>query len=591
MELGVRESRTDRHRLDTGSGQLDGEALGEHRGPRFRCRVGAAGDPTRDAAHGEDVTSAPIDHPGQRRVCETHNRCDEDIEHLLFLMDARIEESALHPEAGVVHQHIDLESTDGAGHAIDVRALGQVGGDNLCLHPVDLVHLLRQGIQSHPIPTHQDKVVTLSSERLRETLTDSGRGTSDQCTGHPPILVHRRTYRGVVLLRTLGSSLACVMAGAALTLTPVNATEGTVEPRVIGGQEADPGEFGFVASVLDAPRYRQSGAYQAQYCAASLTSPTTVITAAHCLVDQETGRELKPRDVLIGFGSNLRSPTLRVIAVEDFRVHPEYRIKTAANDIAVVYLAQPVPDLPVIALAQGVEVDAYDAPGTAAKVAGWGNTSARGNRFLPELQVGNLRVFPDGSCGRGARYEVNGVSFKGFAKRDANARTMLCAAGASPAGAIIDACQGDSGGPLTAGAGDARRLIGVVSWGQQCASRFPGVYTRISSETEFLIDSGVLPDRPPILAPEVEVTTTSETSARIQFLAAKDGTRIESFAATMTDSATGEVYSCTTAPAAGRRTASCTVVGLPSSGSFRVEAISGNSAGSSPVSSPVVVDR
>ena len=396
---------------------------------------------------------------------------------------------------------------------------------------------------------------------------------------------------GGVFLRTVGSALVCTLVGAALSLTPAAATQESIQPRIIGGQEADPGEFGFVASVLDAPRYRQSGAYQAQYCAASLTSPTTLVTAAHCLVDQRTGEELKTSDVLIAFGSNLRSPTLRVIAVEDFVVHPNYRIKTAANDIAVVQLAQTVTDYPTIALAQGADIDAYEAAGTAAKVAGWGNTRAGGNRFFPELQVGNVRVFPDTACGRGTRYEVNGVEFKGFSKRDANARTMLCAAGASPAGAVIDACQGDSGGPLTVGVGEARRLIGVVSWGQRCASRFPGVYTRISSETDFLIDSGVLGNQAPILAPEVDVVMTTETSARIRLFAPRDGTRVESFAATVTDVLTGAVYTCTTAPAPGRRTATCVVAGLPATGSLRVEAISGNSAGSSPVSAPLDVSR
>ena len=396
---------------------------------------------------------------------------------------------------------------------------------------------------------------------------------------------------GGVFLHTLGSALLCTLVGATFSLTPAAATQESIQPRIIGGQEADPGEFGFVASVLDAPRYRQSGAYQAQYCAASLTSPTTLVTAAHCLVDQRTGEELKTSDVLIAFGSNLRSPTLRVIAVEDFTVHPNYRIKTAANDIAVVQLAQPVTDYPTIALAQGADIDAYEAAGTAAKVAGWGNTRAGGNRFLPELQVGNVRVFPDTACGRGTRYEVNGVEFTGFSKRDANARTMLCAAGASPAGAVIDACQGDSGGPLTAGVGEARRLIGVVSWGQRCASRFPGVYTRISSEADFLIDNGVLGDQAPILAPEVDVLMTTETSARIRLVAPRDGTRVESFAATVTDVLTGAVYTCTTAPAPGRRAATCVIDGLPATGSLRVEAISGNSAGSSPVSAPVEVSR
>lgn len=389
----------------------------------------------------------------------------------------------------------------------------------------------------------------------------------------------------------VGVFTATLLVGAAVALTPAWAGEGSKQPRVIGGQQADPAEFGFVASVLSAPRFRQSGAYQAQFCAASLTSPTTVVTAAHCLVDQSTGEDLRPRDLLIAFGSDLRSPNLRVIAVENFVVHPDYRIKTAENDIAVAYLAQPVVDLPTIQLAQGADVVAYDSPGTAAQVAGWGNTRARGNRFPPELQVGNLRVFPDVSCGNGKGFEVNGVRFDGFTKRDADARTMLCAAGASPAGSVIDACQGDSGGPLTAGAGDARRLIGVVSWGQQCASKLPGVYTRVSAEVEFLTNAGVLPEQPPILSPIITAEGTSPTSIRVRVTAPADGTVVNAFAVTATDITTGNVYTCATTPKPSRRTARCVIDGLPADVALRIEAISGNKWGSSPVSVPLILDR
>jgi secreted trypsin-like serine protease len=386
------------------------------------------------------------------------------------------------------------------------------------------------------------------------------------------------------------TAAACLVA-AAVVAPQASAYDVTSQPRVIGGKEADPGEFGFVASVLSAPRFRQLGAYQAQYCAASLTSPTTLITAAHCLVDQQTGERLRPRDLLIAFGSDLRSSNVRIASVQDFAVHPAYRVKTAENDIAVIYLSEPASDFPTIQLAQGAEVAAYDSAGTAAQVAGWGNTRAPGNRFLPELQVGSLRVFPDAACGRGKPYEVNGVRFDGFTKREVNSLTMLCAAGASPAGDVIDACQGDSGGPLTAGVGNGRRLIGVVSWGQQCASKLPGVYTRMSAESDFLIDAGVIPLQPPILAPSLEISTPSPTSARIRFTAPADGTRVNAFAVTATDPATGEVFTCTSAPKPNRRTATCVIDGIPTTGQLQFEAISGNSSGNSPVSRPSVLAR
>ena len=367
---------------------------------------------------------------------------------------------------------------------------------------------------------------------------------------------------------------------------PVSANE-PARPTVVGGGSGQSDEFGFVASILDAQVYRKDGPYQAQFCAGSLTSPTTIVTAAHCLVDQRTGRPYSSDGLLVAFGADLRSPSLRTIGVQDIRVHPQYRVKTNRNDLAVLYLSQPVEDYPTIAPPTGADVAAYTAAGTAAKVAGWGNTRANGNRYPTRLNVGNVRVFPDRACGSGKGYRVDGVSFDGFTDREADARSMLCAAGATPAGDVVDACQGDSGGPLVAGAGDARRLIGVVSWGQRCATSLPGVYTRITAQSDFLTDAGALPDLAPILAPEVSVTSTSPTEIRVRVEAPVDGTQIEAFAVTATDIATGQAYTCTSSPKPGKRIRACFIDGLPAGARLRIEAISGNSTGNSPVSVPV----
>lgn len=378
-------------------------------------------------------------------------------------------------------------------------------------------------------------------------------------------------------------SLALLVAASPSTAVP------TSTPLIVGGSTADPADFGFIAAVLDADSYRKSGAYQAQFCAASLTTPTTMVTAAHCVVDQKTARRTKPGEILVAFGSDLRSPSLRVIGVDDIRVHPDYRIKTTQNDVAVLHLSQPVTDYPAIGLPSGTEVAVYSAPGTSAKVAGWGNTRPRGNRYPPELQAGNVRVFPDSSCGRGKAYKVDGIKFQGFRRSEADADSMLCAAGVNGSGDVVDACQGDSGGPLVAGVGEARRLIGVVSWGQECASRLPGVYTRLGSVSEFLIDAGVLPQRAPILAPLVTVTSPKTGVLRIKMVAPADGTAIDAFAASVTNPQTGAIYTCTASPRPGKRTRACFVDGLPPGSVVTVDAISGNGVGSSPVSIPQTV--
>ncbi len=52
---------------------------------------------------------------------------------------------------------------------------------------------------------------------------------------------------------------------------------------------------------------------------------------------------------------------------------------------------------------------------------------------------------------------------------------ILCAAAPR-----TDSCQGDSGGPLFIGSGKGATLVGIVSFGQKCASETaPGVYTRV----------------------------------------------------------------------------------------------------------------
>ena len=54
---------------------------------------------------------------------------------------------------------------------------------------------------------------------------------------------------------------------------------------------------------------------------------------------------------------------------------------------------------------------------------------------------------------------------------------MLCAGDRN----TVDACQGDSGGPLVVKRGNDFVVIGIVSWGNGCASGYMGVYARVSS--------------------------------------------------------------------------------------------------------------
>ena len=82
------------------------------------------------------------------------------------------------------------------------------------------------------------------------------------------------------------ASLALLVAG---TATSASASTPAMTPRVINGDPESPDQYPFLVSLLLADRLAENGAFEAQFCGGTLTSPTTVVTAAHCVVDQKTG--------------------------------------------------------------------------------------------------------------------------------------------------------------------------------------------------------------------------------------------------------------------------------------------------------------
>lgn len=53
-----------------------------------------------------------------------------------------------------------------------------------------------------------------------------------------------------------------------------------------------------------------------------------------------------------------------------------------------------------------------------------------------------------------------------------------------------DACQGDSGGPLYFNSAGNNIIVGIVSWGYQCANgSFPGLSTTVASYTNWIVET------------------------------------------------------------------------------------------------------
>ncbi len=389
---------------------------------------------------------------------------------------------------------------------------------------------------------------------------------------------------GALALALTTSFVPPLSAALAAPTTPTKPPTGA--PRIIDGDAGDPAQFPFLVSLLQAERYATEGAFQAQFCGGTLTTPTTVVTAAHCVIDQRTGEQTLPTSVLIGVGPGLRAPDLRVVQVAAITPNPDYERRTAVNDIAVITLAEPVTDVPLLRPVAPDETQAALPGGTPVQVAGWGNTVTTGKAFPDAFRVGNLVVFPSESCGDGVGFSYGGYTFDGFDSDKVDRRVMLCAAGVTTTGRVIDSCQGDSGGPLVLGTGPAARLVGIVSWGEDCASSFPGVYTRVSSQYGFLQQQGAVGSTIPSTPPTITVTPRSN-QLLIGFTAADDGSDVTAFAAVVQDPTTGQVWNCFAAPRRDGAPSFCTVDGLTNGTTYQVTAIAGGPAGNTEVAGPV----
>ncbi|WFB11824.1 serine protease [Streptomyces sp. LX-29] len=232
----------------------------------------------------------------------------------------------------------------------------------------------------------------------------------------------------------------------AATKPDAGSSKTSVAKPIVGGSTTTASAYPYVMQITDAD--------ENQFCGGTLVTPTKVVTAAHCLVGENTS------SIRVVGGRTYRNGTNGTVArVSKIWVHPDYRSVTKGDDIAVLTLSTAMP-YSTASYVSSSETGVYRA-GTTARIIGWGTTSSGGSSSN-QLRTATVPTTTDSTCktAYGSRFIAS---------------DMVCA-GYQQGG--VDTCQGDSGGPLMIGG----RLAGVVSWGDGCADPgVPGIYTRLTT--------------------------------------------------------------------------------------------------------------
>ncbi|XP_067125324.1 clotting factor B-like [Centruroides vittatus] len=208
-------------------------------------------------------------------------------------------------------------------------------------------------------------------------------------------------------------------------------------------------------------------------CGASIIADKYILTAAHCFNSWSNIR--RPSDYIVRVGSHRRNKG-KNYEVSKITIHPHFKTGQYYDDIAILKLNSPIPNVTPVCLPSNNE--RYD--GKSVTVIGWGDTSYNG-RPADALQEATINVIPNHQCNASYTRLKDSSIPRGITSG------FICA-GNSWGG--IDACVGDSGGPLMMDSPSGWKIIGIVSFGYQCAKPgFPGVYTRVSNYLQWIYDN------------------------------------------------------------------------------------------------------
>uniref|UniRef100_A0A672QHK1 Coagulation factor IX n=1 Tax=Sinocyclocheilus grahami TaxID=75366 RepID=A0A672QHK1_SINGR len=238
---------------------------------------------------------------------------------------------------------------------------------------------------------------------------------------------------------------------------PTQPTIANNEHRIVGGNEATPGEIPWQVVFIEKVN-------KIAFCGGSLLSEEWVITAAHCVEGKVGSFFIRVGEHDVSKNEGRESDH----GIVEYHIHPRYNSRRSLynHDIALLKLKGPVKfsdyALP-ICLGSKDFIENLLRSAENSLVSGWGRLRYGGIESKTLRKV-ELPYVDRTECKGSSTYTIS--------------RFMFCAGYST---VRKDSCQGDSGGPHATRNQNTWFLTGIVSWGEECANDGKyGIYTRIS---------------------------------------------------------------------------------------------------------------